>query len=61
MKEWSEFIRSIIRPAIIIWGLVVYGICVIKGIEVPPVLTWLISAVTIAYFGERAVMRLKGK
>ena len=61
VKEWAEFIRSIIRPFIIIWGLTVYGICVIKGIEVPPVLTGLITAVIIAYFGERAIMRLKGK
>jgi hypothetical protein len=61
MKEWAEFIRSIIRPFIIIWGFTIYGICLIKGIEVPPVLSGLIAAVILAYFGERAIMRFKGK
>ena len=61
MKEWAELIRSIIRPFIIIWGFTVYGICLIKGIEVPPVLSGLIATVVLAYFGERAIMRFRGK
>lgn len=61
MKEWAELIRSIIRPFIIIWGFTVYGICLIKGIEVPPILSGLITTLILAYFGERAMMRFKGK
>ena len=61
MKEYSQFIKSIIRPFIIIWGFVVYGLCVISEIEVPALLAGLVSAVIIEYFGERAVKRLKEK
>ena len=57
MKEWSDFIKSTVRPFIIIWGFVVYGICVINGAEIPELLTWLVTAVIIEYFGERAVKR----
>ena len=59
MKEWTDFIKSIIRPFIIVWGFVVYGVCVINDMEIPQLLTWLITAVTIEYFGERAYKRLK--
>ena len=59
MKDWSDFIRSIVRPFIILWGFVVYGACVINGIEVPQLLTWLITAIIIEYFGERAIKRFK--
>jgi uncharacterized protein (DUF2062 family) len=59
MKDWSEFIRSIIRPFIIIWGFIVYGICVMSGIEVPALLAGLVSAVIIEYFGERAINRFR--
>ena len=59
MKDWSDFIKSVIRPFIIIWGFVVYGICVMTGVEVPQLLAYLITAVIIEYFGERAVKRFK--
>ncbi|TRZ51030.1 MAG: hypothetical protein D4S01_05610 [Dehalococcoidia bacterium] len=59
MKEWTEFIKSIIRPFIIIWGFTVYGICVLTGVEVPELLVALVSAVIIEYFGERAILRFK--
>ena len=59
MKDWSDFIKSIIRPFIIVWGFIVYGICVITGIEIPPLLACLITAVIIEYFSERAVKRFK--
>ncbi len=61
MTEWTAFIRSLVRPFIIVWGFVVYGICVITGVEVPPLLAVLVSAVITEYFGERAILRLKGK
>ena len=59
MEEWAEFIKSIIRPFIVIWGFVVYGVCVMGGVEVPPLLAGLVSAVIIEYFGERAVKRFR--
>ena len=59
MKEWTEFIKSIIRPFIIIWGFTVYGICVLTGVEVPELLAALVTAVIIEYFGERAILRFK--
>ena len=59
MKEWIEFIKAIVRPFIIIWGFIVYGVCVMTKIEVPALLAGLVSVVIIEYFGERAVMRFK--
>ncbi len=61
MKDWTEFIKSVVRPFIIIWGFMVYGICVMTEIEVPDLLAFLISAVIVEYFGERAIKRLKEK
>jgi len=61
MKEWTQFIKSIIRPFIIIWGFIVYGICVLTGVEVPELLAALVAAVVIEYFGERAILRFKEK
>ena len=59
MPQWTELIKSAIRPFIIIWGFVVYGVCVIHQIQVPELLVGLITGVIIEYFGERAVKRLK--
>ena len=59
MEEWTEFIKAMLRPFIIIWGFIVYGVCVIKGIEVPALLAGLVATVIIEYFGERAILRPK--
>jgi len=59
MKEWIEFIKAVIRPFIIIWGFMVYGICVMTEVEVPTLLAGLVSVVVIEYFSERAVKRFK--
>ena len=59
MEAWIEFIKSAVRPFIIVWGSILYGVCVIKGIEVPELLAGLVAAVIIEYFGERAVFRFK--
>jgi hypothetical protein len=61
MKDWAEFIKSLIRPFIIIWGFIVYGVCVMTGVEVPLLLAGLVSVVIVEYFGERAILRFKGK
>ena len=61
MKDWTEFIKSIIRPFIIIWGFVVYGLCIMTETAVPPLLAGLVSAVIIEYFGERAAKRFRDK
>lgn len=59
MKDWSELVKSSVRPFIIIWGFIVYGVCVMIGVEIPQLLTYLVTAVIIEYFGERAVKRFK--
>ena len=61
MEKWIELIKSAVRPFIVVWGCVVYGICIVSGIEVPALLAGLVSAVIIEYFGERAVKRLTEK
>ena len=61
MKDWTEFIKSLIRPFIIIWGFIVYGVCVMTEVEIPALLAGLVSVVIIEYFGERAILRFKGK
>jgi hypothetical protein len=61
MEEWIEFIKAIIRPFIIVWGFMIYGVCIMSGIEVPALLVGLVSAVIVEYFGERAVKRFKEK
>jgi hypothetical protein len=59
MSVWIDLIKAAVRPFLIVWGSVLYGICLIKGIAVPDVLAGLIAAVVLEYFGERAVMRFK--
>jgi hypothetical protein len=59
MTQWIEFIRSAVRPFIIVWSAVLYGVCLIKGIPVPDLLGGLVAAIIIEYFGERAVLRFK--
>jgi len=59
MKDWIELIKSTIRPFIIVWGLIVYGICILIEVEIPPLLAGLVSVVIIEYFGERAIKRFK--
>ncbi len=61
MKDWLDFIKGLVRPFIIIWGFIVYGICVINGVEVPYLLSGLVSAVIIEYCGERVIKRLGEK
>ena len=59
MKEWIEFIKAVIRPFIIVGGFIVYGVCIMRGMEVPGLLAGLITAVIVEYAGERAVIRFR--
>lgn len=59
LSEWIDFVRAIVRPTIVIVGFIIYGVCVIKEIEVPPLLAGLVAATIAEYFGERAFLRLK--
>ena len=61
MKNWTQFIKSLVRPFIIIWGFIVYGVCIMTEVEIPTLLAGLVSAVIVEYFGERAILRFKGK
>lgn len=59
MQAVTEFIKSLVRPFIIVWGLVVYSVCIMRGIAVPDMVTFLLAAIVIEYFGERAFIRFK--
>ncbi|MBI2831809.1 MAG: hypothetical protein HYX79_06095 [Chloroflexi bacterium] len=59
MENWTDFIKSLVRPFIITWGFILYGICIINRIEVPPLLSTLVAAVILEYFGERAFLRFR--
>jgi hypothetical protein len=61
MQDVTEFIKSLIRPFIVVSGFTLYGICILTGVEVPALLVGLVSAVIVEYFGERAIKRLKEK
>jgi hypothetical protein len=61
LNDWIELIKSSVRPFIIIWGFMIYGICVMTGVEVPQLLAGLVTAVVLEYFGERAYQRLREK
>lgn len=59
MQQWIELVKALIRPFIIFWGFVVYGLCVINGLVIPDLLAALVAAAIIEYFGERAVIQLR--
>jgi hypothetical protein len=59
MQSWIELVKACVRPFIILWGFISYGLCVLNGIAVPDLLSTLIAAAIIEYFGERAVIRLR--
>jgi hypothetical protein len=59
MAAWTDFIKTAVRPFIIVWGAVLYGVCILKGIAVPDLLAGLVAAIIIEYFGERAVFRFR--
>jgi hypothetical protein len=59
MEDLSQFIKSLIRPFIIVCGFILYSICILTNVEVPPLLAGLVSVVIIEYFGERAIKRFK--
>lgn len=61
LNEWIDLIKSAVRPFIIVWGFMVYGICVVTEVEIPPLLAGLVTAVILEYFGERAYQRLREK
>lgn len=61
MEKATEFIKSLIRPFIIVWGLIVYGLCIMNEVEVPNLLGGLMTAVILEYFGERAIKRFREK
>jgi len=61
MKDWAELVKSLVRPFIIVWGFIVYGVCVITNVEVPTLLAGLVSVVIIEYFSERAIKRFRDK
>ncbi|GAG53657.1 unnamed protein product [marine sediment metagenome] len=61
MTDIANLIKSLVRPFIIFWGFLVYGIVIMVGEEAPVLLVGLVTAVIVEYFGERAIKRLKEK
>jgi hypothetical protein len=59
MQSWIELIKALVRPFIIVWGFVTYALCIFNSVAVPDLLSSLIAAAVIEYFGERAVLRLR--
>jgi hypothetical protein len=59
MNARIDLIKACIRPFIIVWGAILYGVCLIKGIAMPDMLVGLVAAFIVEYFGERAVFRFK--
>jgi hypothetical protein len=59
MNNYIDLIKSLIRPFIIVWGFLVYGVCIILQVDVPVLLSGLVAAVILEYFSERAILRLK--
>jgi hypothetical protein len=59
MEDLAQFIKSLIRPFIIVWGFTLYSVCILTNMEVPPLLAGLVSVVIIEYFGERAIKRFR--
>lgn len=59
LKDHLEFIKGIIRPLIVVWGLGVFTACVFTPFELPVIIEGLIGAVTVEYFGERAIKRIR--
>jgi hypothetical protein len=59
MAAWIELIKAVVRPFMIVWGSILYSVCLFKGIEVPDLLAGLVAAFIVEYFGERAVLRLR--
>ena len=59
MKEILEFIKGIIRPVIIFWGLGFYTACFFQGLQMPELIKMLVVAIAGEYVIERAVKRWK--
>jgi len=59
MDKAVELIKSLIRPFLVVWGWIIYGVCVWNEIEVPAYLLAILGAVTAEYTGERIVKRIK--
>ena len=59
MKEWADFIKTIVRPFCIIWSWIVVGVCYMTEVQAPEYFLYVVGAVTLEYFGERVIKRIK--
>ena len=57
----TEYIKSIVRPFLIISSWIAILIMYLEGMEVPIELQGIAGAIVIEYFTERAIKRFKGK
>jgi len=55
----SNFIKALVRPFIISYSWLILGLMWLNQTEIPQLLAGVATAITIEYFGERAVKRIK--
>lgn len=61
MNNWVELVKALVRPFLIVWGWVIWGICIALGEEIPVLFTGTLTAITLEYIGERVKKRFKEK
>ena len=54
-----DFARNFARPFIIYTGWLAFLATIFLPTEPPELLLWLVGAITVEYFGERAILKLK--
>lgn len=47
----KEAVRLVVTAALVIWGWIVYGVCIINGIEPPTFLLWMVGSLTTEFVG----------
>ena len=57
----TNFIKSIVRPYLIIYSWTLVGFMWWNQMEIPPLLLGVATTIVVEYFGERAIKRLKEK
>ena len=57
----TSFVKSLVRPILIVWTWILVGIMWFNQIEIPPLLLGVATTIVVEYFGERAIKRIREK
>lgn len=60
-KEIADMFKSLVRPFLIVSGWITWLSMIATQADTPEVLTGIVAAITLEYFGERAYKRFKEK